>query len=163
MEVFNQEQGYNGFSTPQPQRPFGLSFACVLSFINAGFQFLYGIIMFLSHDMMKKMINDDNYTELMKSVGDNVEETKQMLMQLLSVDKSYFLITALLYVASFVGVLYMWKMRKTGFHIYAIAQIVTLIVFVLMFANVTNVSPLNSIFFTAAFIIIYFIYYKKVM
>lgn len=162
-EQFNTEQNYTDFENPQPQRPFMLSFFCVLSFINAAYQCLVGIGTFLAFGTLKNLSEDENYAELMTKFGMNEEQYEQAMAAILNVGRNYYLLTALLYAASFVGVLYMWKMLKKGFHIYAIAQILLLIANALMFCPVTGESPWGSVVLTALFILIYFNYYRKNM
>ena len=53
MEEYSDNQQFNDFENPEPQRPTGLTIACVLSFINAGFQFLGNIISFLAYNVMR--------------------------------------------------------------------------------------------------------------
>ena len=163
MEEFTDNQQFNEFADPKPQRPFALSLFCVLSFINAVYQFLVGIFTFLFFDMFKNIFNDESYIELMEKYGAASEESQNAMEAIFSVNRSYFLLTALLYVVSFIGVRYMWKRLKKGFHIYAIAQILILIVYVLMFCPVTFTSPWGDVITTALFISIYYTYYRKEM
>lgn len=163
MEEYNDNQQITEFENQEPQRPTGLTIACVLSFINAGWQFLMNFIMFAVYNMMKTMTNDDTYIELMEKYGVNVDDMETAMSSTFAVNRSYYLLTALLYIGSFLGVLYMWRMQKKGFHYYSIAQILILIVAMLMFYSVTATSPVSSIILTAIFIGIYFIYYRKVM
>lgn len=163
MEDNNQNPTFNNFENPNPERPFGLSFFCVLSFIYAAYQFLVGIVTFLVFGTLKSLSEDENYLETIEKFGMDEGQYEQAMAAILNVGRSYYLLIALLYAASFVGVLYMWKQLKKGFHIYAIAQILALIVEVLMFDNVTGSSPWGGVIITAVFIAIYYHYYKKVL
>lgn len=163
MEDNNQNQGYDEFTNSKALRPLGLVIVCVLSFINAVYQFLVGIFTFLFFDMFKNIFNDESYIELMEKYGAASKEGQNAMEAIFSVNRSYFLLTALLYVVSFIGVRYMWKRLKKGFHIYAIAQILILIVYVLMFCPVTFASPWGDVITTALFISIYYTYYRKEM
>ena len=144
-----------------PKRPAGLTVWCVLSFINAVYQFLVGIGTFLVFGTLKDLTEDENYLEMMDKFGVKEGQYEQAMAAILNVGRSYYLYTALLYVASFIGVLYMWKQIKKGFHIYTIAQILFLIVYVLMFCNVTGESPWGSIILTALWIGVYYMYYRR--
>lgn len=163
MEENNQEQGYNEFENPKAQRPFALSLFCVLSFINAVYQFIAGIVMYLSYNMVRELSTDENYLELMEKFGTDTENMEDALAVALDISRNYYLLTALLYIGSFVGVYYMWKLLKKGFHIYAISQILILIVEVLMFTSATGTSPLGSVIMTAVFISMYYVHYKRIM
>ena len=160
MEELNQGESYNEFENPQPVRPFGLSFFCILSFINAVLQFLVNFISFVSFNMMKTVTTDDNYGEMMDELGIDMDKMESTLKAFLAPGMFYYLITALLYAASFVGVLYMWKLLKKGFHIYAIAQILLLIVTVIF---VTGSSIWGSVILTAVWIGVYYLYYRRNM
>ena len=163
MEELNQGESYNEFENPQPQRPTGLTIACILSFINAVWQFLSNFILFSSYNMMKTINDDENYVELMEKMGVDMDQMEEAMAAFFNVNKFYYLLTALLYIGSFIGVLYMWKMQKKGFHYYAIAQILILIATAVFVVSVTGASIVSPAILTAAFIGIYFIYYKKVM
>ena len=163
MEDNNQIPTFSDVENMEPQRPMGLTIWCVLSFINAVYQFLVGIGTFMVFGTLKNLSEDENYAELMTKFGMDEEQYEQAMAAILNVGRGYYIFNALLYAASFVGVLYMWKQLKKGFHIYAIAQILALIVEVLMFDNVTGSSPWGGVIITAVFIAIYYHYYKKVL
>ena len=163
MEELNQGESYNEFENPQTVRPFGLSFFCILSFINAVLQFLFNFLSFSVFNTMKTVTSDERILELYENMGIDEDQLETALAAFFAPGMFYYLLTSLLYIGSFIGVLYMWKMQKKGFHYYAIAQILILIVAALMYFGATGTSPWSSVILTAAFIGIYFIYYKKVM
>ena len=163
MEENNQIPTFTDQENPKPERPFGLSFICVLSFINAVWQFIVNFLSFSVFNTMKTVTSDEKFTDLYENMGVDEDQLETALAAFFVPGKFYYLFTALLYIGSFFGVLYMWRMQKKGFHYYAIAQILILIVAALMFFGVTGTSPWSSIIFTAVFIGLYFIYYKKVM
>ncbi len=163
MEENNQIPTFTDQENPKPERPFGLSFICVLSFINAVWQFIVNFLSFSVFNTMKTVTSDEKFTDLYENMGVDEDQLETALAAFFAPGMFYYLFTALLYIGSFFGVLYMWRMQKKGFHYYAIAQILILIVAALMFFGVTGTSPWSSIIFTAVFIGLYFIYYKKVM
>jgi hypothetical protein len=112
---------------------------------------------------MKTVTSDENYVDMMENLNIDMDQMESNLAAFFAPGKFYYLLTALLYIGSFFGVLYMWRMQKKGFHYYAIAQILILIVAALMFFGVTGTSPWSSVILTVLFIGLYFIYYKKVM
>ena len=59
--------------------------------------------------------------------------------------------------------LQMWNLKKNGFHIYAIAQILILIITAIFVAGVTGASMVSPAILTAIWIGIYFIYYRKAL
>ena len=162
-EQFNSEQDYQNFENPKPQRPIALTVFCILSFINAVYQFVVGISTFLTFNMLKEMFNSEEFLEMMEKIGVDVETNAGAMEAIFSVNRSYYLLSALLYAASFVGVMYMWKLQKRGFHYYAIAQILILIVTVLFVTRVTGAPIWADVIYTAVFIFFYFSYYKRNM
>lgn len=163
MEEFTDNQQFNEFADPKPQRPFALSLFCVLSFINAVYQFIVGTMMFLSFNFLKELFSDEEVLEQLEESNVGMGDFSAAIDALFAPGRSYYIILALLYAASFVGVYYMWKLLKKGFHIYAIAQILILIAEVLMVTNVTGTSPWGSVIITAVFISMYYIHYKRIM
>lgn len=160
MEEFTDNQQFNDFENPEPKRPFGLSFLCVLSFINAVLECLGNLVKFLAYDMFKTMSTDEDYFEVIEKLGMDEDDVAMGFDLILSASRTYYLLMALLFVGSFVGVYKMWHLQKRGFHFYAIAQILILI---------ATASMANALFatsdavLTALFILAYFLLAKKYM
>lgn len=163
MEEYTDNQQFNDFENPQPQRPSGLSVWCVLSFINAGFQFISNIFWFLAYNTMQSLGQDEDYLELMEKFSQDNEQIESAMQSQLAVSRVSYLLTALLYVASFYGVLQMWQLQKRGFHIYSIAQILLLIVTAVFVTSVTGASIIGAVVLTAIWIGIYYLYYRRNM
>ena len=164
MEDFtDNNQNIDNFENPAPKRPNGLTVACVLSFISAGWFALGNLITFLSYNVMKSMVSDENYLEMMEKFVPNMDEFEATMEAQFAVSRVSYLLQALLYIGSFIGVLFMWRLQKKGFHIYAISQILLLIVTAVFVTSVTGVSIWGSVFLTAIWIGIYFIYYRKTL
>lgn len=72
---------------------------------------------------------------------------------LLDAPRDFFLMSFLLSAASVVGAIFMWNLRKIGFHIYTSAQLVYLVLPLLYFRGETN--PLLNIVLTALFVYLY--------
>ena len=158
MEEFTDNQQIKEFENPEPQRPTGLTILCILSFINAVWQFIINFLAFAMFNTMKTVTTDENYADMMENLNIDMDQMEANLASFFAPGKFYYLLTALIYIGSFYGVLYMWRLQKKGFHIYTIAQILLLIVMVLMFTSVTGASPWSNVVFTAIFIGLYFIY-----
>ncbi len=163
MEEFTDNQQYNDFETPEPQRPSGLTVWCVLSFINAGWQILANIVTFLMYNLMKEIGQSEEYLEMMEKFAPNVDDIESAMQVQFAVSRMSYLVQALLYVGSFIGVLYMWRLQKKGFHIYAISQILILIATALLVTSVTGASMTGAVIMTAVWIGIYYMYYKRNM
>lgn len=163
MEEYSDNQQFNDFENPEPQRPTGLTIACVLSFINAGFQFLGNIISFLAYNVMRELGQSEEYLEMMEKFVPDIDEFEAQMQAQLAVSRISYLLMALAFAASFIGVLQMWNLKKNGFHIYAIAQILILIITAIFVAGVTGASMVSPAILTAIWIGIYFIYYRKAL
>ena len=162
-EQFNTDPNYQDFENPEPKRPDGLTVWCVFSFINAGFQFISNIFWFLAYKTMQALGQDEDYLELMEKFSQNNGQIESAMQSQLAVSRVSYLLTALLYIASFYGVLQMWKLKKQGFHIYAIAQILLLIVTAVFVTSVTGASIVGPVVLTAIWIGIYYLYYRRNM
>lgn len=162
-EQFFTDQDNQNYETPEPQRPSGLTVWCVLSFINAGWQILANIVTFLMYNLMKEIGQSEEYLEMMEKFAPNVDDIESAMQAQFAVSRVSYLIQALLFAASFIGVAYMWKLQKKGFHIYAIAQILILIATAVFVTSVTGASLVSPVILTAIWIGIYFIYYRKTL
>lgn len=162
-EQFNNDPNYQDFENPTPKRPDGLTVACVLSFINAGWQILANIVTFLMYNLMKEIGQSEEYLEMMEKFAPNVDDIESAMQAQFAVSRMSYLVQALLYVGSFIGVLYMWRLQKKGFHIYAISQILILIATALLVTSVTGASMTGAVIMTAVWIGIYYMYYKRNM
>ena len=161
MEEYTDNQQISNFENPQPQRPTGLTVWCVLSFINAGFQFTGDIFYFLFYKIMKEFVQSEDYLEMMEGFVPDIDEFEEQMALLFSINRVNYLLQALLFAGSFVGVLFMWKQLKKGFHIYAISQILILIVTAIFVTSVTGASIWGNVILTAIWIGIYYMYYRR--
>lgn len=161
LQYENNEQ----FLNPKPQRPTMLSVLCILSFINGAWNALYNFCFFGMYNSFNKILADDDMMEKMSGMMSSAQYEASMsaYKMLFSIDRVYYLLNSLLYIGSFVGVAMMWKMRKTGFHVYAIAQILILTAAALFFYGPAGSSPWMDVIMTALFITWYFTFYKKEM
>ena len=134
-------------SNEMAKRPDGLTLLCVLSFIGSGLAFLSNFMVFFIFPSIPEIMESDEFIQMPNL------EPELLLEFLTSAGRSYFLIAAFLYLISIIGVYFMWKLRKTGIHFYAMAQIALLII-PLIFIS-TELSALPSLLFTVLFILLY--------
>jgi hypothetical protein len=81
-----------------------------------------------------------------------------------SVGRGYYFIEMILFIASFVGVLMMWRLQKRGFHVYTISQILMLIATsICVVSKIGGGFPFGPVLWTALFVMMYFSHYKRVM
>jgi hypothetical protein len=94
-----------------------LKILCVFTFVGSGLGFFSFGIIALGHGYFLKNL------ALIP-----LEQNRDLIELLLSAGRIFFLLNAILYAVSFVGALLLWKMRKVGFHLYTISQILLLII-----------------------------------
>ena len=152
--------------TDQKKRPTGMTILLVLSFINACWNILRSIVMYLTTPVMTKMLEDGQFDEMMQQFSSFGEDfTKAMndsIHILTQINTNYYLILLVLFIASLVGVIKMFKSDKRGFHIYSIAQILMLIDASVFVYPLQKPSPFTTdLLLTAIFILLYYLYFKR--
>ena len=153
-------------TTDQKNRPTGMTILLVLSFINACWNILRSFFMYFTTPRMAKMYENGQFDEMMQQFSAFGEEfTKAMndsMNILTQINPSYYLILSVLFVASLIGVIKMFKNDKRGFHIYAIAQICMLIAHSVFVYPLQKPSPfVSDLLLTAIFILLYYLYFKR--
>ena len=138
----------------------------VLSFINACWNILRSIIMYFTTPLMSEMLNNGQFEEMMEPFSSMGEEfTKAMndsMTVLTQINTNYYLILLVLFIASLVGVIKMFRGDKRGLHIYAMAQILMLIDASVFVYPLQKPSPFFSdLLLTVIFILIYYLYFKR--
>ncbi len=163
------QEDYNIEQEEPTKRPEMLTVLCILSFINAVWSVISNFISFAFYDtfqsMFEQMVAGEGvYEEIAELMGDSWEMVAQASEMTFSIGRGYYFLEMVLYIASFVGVLMMWKLQKRGFHVYAIAQILMLIVTsVFVASKIGGGFPFGPIFWTALFVFMYYSHYKNVM
>jgi hypothetical protein len=152
--------------TTEQKRPTGMTILLVLSFINACWNILRSIIMYFTTPLMSEMLNNGQFEEMMEPFSSMGEEfTKAMndsMTVLTQINTNYYLILLVLFIASLVGVIKMFRGDKRGLHIYAIAQILMLIDASVFVYPLQKPSPFFSdLLLTVIFILIYYLYFKR--
>ncbi len=134
----------NQFDGNPVGRPRQLTILSVLSFIGSGAGAFSNLFIFLLHPVFLDTLASGQYDDL----GFDLSFFS-------AIDKNYFLITGLLQIISFTGVVQMWNLRRTGFHLYAIAQLLMLIVSTIYVYKPTNTFPMFDLLFASLFILLY--------
>lgn len=138
----------NGSQQETPKRPMFLTILCILTFISTGLAALSSLIMpFVA----------DKIVELMQAAPDYDEAQAQQGIQVLTAGWSYYGLTFILALASFTGAFLMWKLKKVGFHVYAISNLVLLFVPTLVLGIAVTIP---GILLTVLFIGLYGINFK---
>ena len=152
------------------KRPVGMTILLVLSLINAIIQIFSALGMFVTTPVMSQMMADGSLEEAMEpflsmmKMSENELESFWLLLQArLSINPIYYLFTALLYVGSLIGVVKMFKLQRTGFHIYSISQMLILIVTVIyIYSKQGSAGFFNEFLMTVMFILLYHLYLKRI-
>ena len=136
---------YSQTSAPKPVRPQLLTILCVLSYIGSSLGAFSFFMVFTAYPQLMPMIEEMGLAmpamELYFSAGRN-----------------FFLAGAIFYFLSLIGVALMWRLRKVGFHFYAGAQVMILIM-PLFYIQGFPIPFLDGII-TALFIFLYYRFYR---
>ena len=100
----------------KPQRPKLLTVICILTYVGSGMNVISSLVIFLFFDTFKLVA-----ANLSKSL--NLPE----MGMLIDGPSIFFAASALIYAGAITGALLMWQLRKLGFHIYTISQILLVI------------------------------------
>ena len=128
---------YNG------SRSKSLSTACVLSFMGSGFSAFGLLIIFLLYYDIPKLA----------AIDPSMMGNKELVDFINSAGRGFFISMSLLNLVSLTGAILMWFLRKPGFHLYTLSQLLMLL---LPFFMVSGYSlPLPNALLTTAFIFLY--------
>lgn len=129
-------------------KPDLLKVLCILSFVGGGLSVLTNGLMYLFIDLWVQAYADGQFDDLLSSFN---MDSMQLFF---SVDKRFFLFQTILYVVSIAGVYYMWKLKKAGFHMYTVSQILVIIVQQIYFPELP--FPVLPLLLTLTFVLLYF-------
>jgi hypothetical protein len=124
----------------KPRRPQLLTILCILTFIGSGIS-AFGFFIV--------SVDFETSIKLLKAVYADMPETAIILQA----PHDFFIISFFLSAFSILGAVFMWNLRKLGFHIYTSAQLIYLVVPLLYFGGDSN--PMFNILFTALFVYLY--------
>ena len=162
------QEDYNLEEEPV-KRPEMLTVICILSFINAVYNGIANFISFAFYDTFQNIFDqmrngEGMFADMAEQMGDSWETMAEASALAFSVGRGYYFVEMILFIASFVGVLMMWRLQKRGFHVYTIAQILMLIATsIFVISKVGGGFPFGPIMWTALFVMMYYTHYKKVM
>lgn len=138
----------------------------VLSFINACWNILRSVILYFTTPRMAEMYENGELDKMMEpfsAMGEEFTKAMNDSMHIFTqINPNYYLILLVLFIASLIGVLKMFKGDKRGFHIYSIAQICMLIDHSVFVYPLQKPSPFTSdLIITILFILLYYLYFKR--
>jgi hypothetical protein len=124
------------------KRPTLLNILCILTFIGSGMNFFSSLMISVFYDQFTIIAESINKSFPLPGL-DMMMEGKSM----------FFAISALIYAGCIAGALMMWRLKKAGFHLYTIFQIL-LILSPMYFFHLPSPSLLDMIL-SGIFIILY--------
>lgn len=128
----------------------------VLSFINTGSWLLSHFALCISTDAMRQTMMD--VYNVMADKNQDLKSAVIMMERFFAVPQWYYLLCVLLEAASVVGMVLMWRIRKNGFHCYALSKLL-LIMLPLLFLDRSFVA-IGDIMIAVLFIVYYFFLLK---
>ncbi len=134
------------------ERPSGLSFVCILSFIGSGMSLVSHLMVWLFYDTFLELLSSDAYSSIPNL------NTEELLSYLETGGRLFFLVSAVLFLFSLAGVYKMWQLKKIGIHYYAIAQILLIIAPLLFISR--SMPVFGALLLSVLFIIMYARYLK---
>jgi hypothetical protein len=154
------EQTTVGTENTAPVRPAFIKVLCILSFIGTGIGLLSGLFNYWSNHQMAEgggavmnalgaMQGGDQATDAMNKMASalGIDYAKQAMSSL---------IVGLLNIVVFLGAIMMWNLKKIGFYIYTLGQVVSITVpFVIVGGLLGGISGMMMALFAIAFIIMY--------
>jgi len=154
MEYNNDNYQENNVGEVAEKRPTGLTVLCVLTFIGSGFMLLSYFFSFAFYAIIP-----DKMIMMSEMIGSPLNKTYVDAANLFTtIPQSYFLLMMLPYLFALVGSAFMLNMRRLGFHLYVIGQILVLGFSMLL---LKSGFPLSELFLALLFVGLYAIFFKK--
>ena len=159
----------NPFSVEKPVRPTFLTVLCILTFIGSGWGLinnLFQLVMFTPERLVAQIQQITNMAgaEAQPSWFSSIMSSSlEVLQTTIMHGKAIYSLAALCAVISLIGAFMMYKLKRNGFSLYAIAQIGQLFILPIYsgWNNVVLISMAMSGFLALVFIILYGLNYSK--
>ncbi len=132
----------------QPQRPLLLTVLCILTFTGSGLSAFANLLLFFYYDPIKNIF-ESGQLNIIEGTGE-----MESIKILMNITPDFFLFQGILYMISLFGAIMMWRLNKMGFHFYAIAQILLLIIFEFYVSGTP--FPLIPLLVTIIFVLLYY-------
>lgn len=137
------EEPSSGTAPGQPvKRPVLLTVLCILTFMGCGLNMVSGLVIGLWYERLVPFAAEFGETYQVPGMEMITEGSPR-----------FFFISALLYSGSIAGAFMMWQLRKTGFHLYTISQI--LVILAPMYFYKLPGPSLADLLLTGIFVILY--------
>lgn len=96
-----------------------LTVLCILTFIGSGMSMMANGLLFLTIEPVKQLLEQESTYSFLG--------TEINMDFLLEISPVFFLLQSLTLLVSIIGATQMWNLKKTGFHLYTVSQILLLI------------------------------------
>jgi len=153
---YTDESNFQTLETPNntEKRPVGLTVLAILTFLGSGLMLFSYFVVFAMYDVLPEMMLNmgDIYGEAMSA------SIQQSIDMITNVSRSSFLLATLPYLLAIVGAGFMLAMRKIGFHLYVVAQILILALSMILLKEDFSIMGL---FLSIAFVGLYAIFFKR--
>jgi hypothetical protein len=137
--------------TPMPvKRPSGLTVICILTFIFSGLMFISSSFDCIYYNYLPEFIKSSSFSKVISGIEGLAETMKAMI----AVNIWFYIFNALLSGISLTGAFLMFRLRKVGFHLYTLSQILLMIV-PLIYLPGYKTDIANTVI-TAIFIFLYY-------
>ncbi len=130
------------------KRPVSLTVLCILTFLGSGFSALSNLSWVLLYDTFLEVILS-NDSEIMQQMAETIMATNKMM----------FLVDFLLYAGSLAGAILMFNLKKLGFHIYTVANVL-LALSPAFFVEGQGINFMGLGLITIPFIVLYALHLK---
>ena len=154
-------------TTQTQKRPRGMTILLVLSLINACWNIISSLVMYITTPIMTEMSKNGQLEEMMapfsSAMTDEMREAMTTSINMMTqIEPKYWLFLFILFIGSLTGVIRMFKGNKTGLHIYAISQILMLInASVYLYPKQPQSGFVSELLLTLIFILLYYLYFKR--
>lgn len=126
----------------KPKRPTLLTVLCILTFISSGMNMFSGLVIAGFYDVF--IVLAQEFAKKFNIPGiELILETKPL----------FFLVTAIFYAGSLAGAILMMNLKKTGFHVYTVFQIL-LILAPMYFMHLSS-PGFPELLFSGLFVLLY--------
>ena len=105
-------------TTEQNVRPQFLKVLCILSFIMCGIMLLFGLL-----GLKNLFMSADDLMAMNPMISKLPADSYQMILDSMQYKDVNAILALLIPVISLTGVIYMWKLKKGGFYIYLIGEL----------------------------------------
>ena len=151
------EETNSGAAMPAKMPQF-LKVLCILSFIGTGLSLVMGIVNYFSLSAMASMGNP--FDAMGSAAGAQMGDAMNSMASALGMDYGKMatsaLIVALINIPIVLGVIMMWKRKKTGYFLYAVFEIAQAIVPIIVIGGLAGgITAIFYIIVAIAFIIMY--------